>query len=246
MKIYRFMIPLLLLITILASSCSLSASSTPATATLQPGLNNNTLLETIDALSTESGAGQSADLSTVTPAGTEPAVSTAAEIFTGTEIIEPTQTESPNSTPAPTLVGGVPIVPITPIATLSYSSAGFAVTHIAMSVDTNTSSVNCPPGHSFNFSADIQTNSGGTITYYWDFSDGSKSSEKMLNYSSASTQMVYTSWNPGAAGPASTNPFKGWARIYVDAPNHQFFSNEAILLTCNSSSSPSDTPVPTP
>jgi hypothetical protein len=369
MKIIRFMTPILLLVTILLSSCNLSAST--ATATLPPGLNSNTLAQTIEALSTQSVSGQP----TSAPISTETIGATPIEIPTGIETIEPTTLEeTPTNTPVPTRSSGIPVVPITPIATLSSynppaaintcnigtfesdvtipnysnisagssfvktwrilnsgtctwdtgyqlffssgnslsapssinlpdtvapgqtvdlsvdmvapSSAGsyrgswllrndsgsvfgvgnngqvpltvlivvgststttsiFAVTHIEMSVDTAASTVNCPPGHNFTFTGDIESNRAGSVTYYWGFSNGTKTSEKTLNFSSGSTQSVSTTWKLGTAGPESSNPFGGWARIYIDTPNHQFFSKENITLTCNSSASPSDTPAAT-
>ncbi|MDR3576586.1 MAG: hypothetical protein P4L50_22190 [Anaerolineaceae bacterium] len=240
MKITRLMIPIFLLTTILLSSCNLSASNPPATPTLQPGLNNNTLLQTIDALSTQSTSSQT----TITPASTDIVAATAAVNPTDTEIVEPTQPATVVSTPAPTQPGGIPVVPITPIATLSrrFTSSGFAITHIIMGVDSADVTTSCPTGHNFTFTGDIQSNGPGTITYYWDFSNGTKSPEQMLNFSSVSAQKVSATWDLGAKGPESSNPFKGSVRIYVDAPNHQFFSNEDITLTCNSSASPSSTP----
>jgi len=232
MKINRFVITLFLLITILLSSCSLFASNAPATATPQPGLNSNTLLQTIDALSTQSGSGQQTT-STITPAITDIVGATAVENAAEPATVEPPQAETAITTPAPTLSGGVPNVPITPIATLSYGFPPFAVTHIDMGVDATSATASCPTGHNFNFTADIETNAPGTITYYWDFSNGTKTPEKMLNFSSASAQKISTSWDLGTTGPESSNPFTGWARIYIDAPNHQFFSNENITLTCN-------------
>jgi hypothetical protein len=233
MKIERLMLALLFLIAMLLSSCTLSASKASASATPRPGLNNTTLLQTIDALSTlsASSAGQST-ITPVSPASAGTIIPTAVVITTDTETIEPTLAEMLSTTPAPAQSGGIPVVPITPIATLAYSYSGFAVIHIAMGVDNAAATTNCPPGRNFNFHGDIQTNGPGTITYYWDFSNGTKSSEKMLNFSSTGTQRVSTTWNLGIKGLERSNPFNGWARIYIDFPNHQFFNNQDITLTC--------------
>jgi hypothetical protein len=142
--------------------------------------------------------------------------------------------------------GNVPVNVLIVVGSTSIPSSGFAVTHIEMSVDTAASTVNCPPGHNFTFTGDIETNGAGTVTYYWNFGNGTKTAEKTLNFSSAGTQSVSTTWNLGTTGPESSNPFNGWARIYIDAPNHQFFSKENITLTCNSYPSPSNTPASTP
>ncbi|HMD88677.1 MAG TPA: NBR1-Ig-like domain-containing protein [Anaerolineaceae bacterium] len=132
------------------------------------------------------------------------------------------------------IVFGVGTNANTPIAVqivVGSIGASFSVNHVDMDVSPSNADVSCPPGQSFSFSADIFTNGGGTVSYYWTFSDGTKTGEKTLNFSNASDQTVKTSWALGAS-TVSPNPFKGWARIYIDAPNHQFFSKANITLTC--------------
>ena len=122
-------------------------------------------------------------------------------------------------------------IPISVQSVVGSIGASFSVNHVDMDVSPSNADVSCPPGQSFSFSADIFTNGGGTVSYYWAFSDGTKSAEKTLNFSNASDQTVKTSWALGAS-TVSPNPFKGWARIYIDAPNHQFFSKQNVTLTC--------------
>jgi hypothetical protein len=121
----------------------------------------------------------------------------------------------------------------------------FSVNHVAMGVSPSTANVSCPPGQSFSFSAVISTNGAGNVSYYWTFSDGTNSVEKILNFSNASDQTVKISWNLGTKGAEGTNPFTGWARIYIDTPNRQLFGKQNITLTCTSAPVPSDTPAPT-
>jgi hypothetical protein len=122
----------------------------------------------------------------------------------------------------------------------------FSVNHVAMGVSPSTANVTCPPGQSFSFSAVISTNGAGNVSYYWTFSDSTNSVERTLNFSNASDQTVKISWNLGTKGAEGSNPFTGWARIYIDTPNHQLFSKQNITLTCTSAPVPSNTPIPTP
>jgi hypothetical protein len=102
-----------------------------------------------------------------------------------------------------------------------------------MSVNTSSATVNCPPGRKFTFTADIESNSAGDVSYFWDFSNGGKTPERTLDFTEAGTITVSATWNLGSKGVESSNPFHGWARIYIDNPNHQFFSKQNITLTCH-------------
>ena len=126
----------------------------------------------------------------------------------------------------------------------SGSEAGFAVRHVLMSVDSEDVTVTCPVGHVFTFTGDITTNGSGTVTYYWQFSNGATTDENSLDFSSAGTIDVSTTWALGTNRIVDPNPFDGWARIYIDSPNHQFFGEQTFTLTC-SNSSPTNTPRPT-
>jgi hypothetical protein len=119
-----------------------------------------------------------------------------------------------------------------PALTLTPESDFFAVTHVGMSVNPSSATVNCPPGRKFTFTADIETNSSGDVTYFWEFSDGGKTSEKTLDFTEPGTITVSVAWKLGSEGVESSNPFHGWARIHIDTPNHQTFSKKNITLTC--------------
>jgi hypothetical protein len=99
----------------------------------------------------------------------------------------------------------------------------FAVTSVAMAVDANAFIGACP--HAFHFTAGITTNAAGTVTYYWTRSDGPSSAQQSLTYASAGTQTVAYDWSLGAAGAY-------WVKLYINNPNHQYFTPVNITLTC--------------
>ncbi|MDR3576588.1 MAG: NBR1-Ig-like domain-containing protein [Anaerolineaceae bacterium] len=125
------------------------------------------------------------------------------------------------------LVGSpIPVFTLTP-------QPGFAITHVGMSVNTSSANVTCPSGYKFIFTADIESNSSGDVTYFWELSNGFKTSEKTLDFTSPGTIAVTVSWDLGTKGAQSSNPYHAWARVYVNNPNHQYFSKENITLTCH-------------
>jgi hypothetical protein len=99
----------------------------------------------------------------------------------------------------------------------------FAVTSVAMAVDANAFIGACP--HTFHFTAGITTNTAGLVTYYWTRSDGPSSAQQSLTYASAGTQTVAYDWSLGAAGAY-------WVKLYINNPNHQYFTPVNITLTC--------------
>ena len=109
----------------------------------------------------------------------------------------------------------------------------FAVIHVITSVNHADISTSCPPGYTFQFSADISTNGPGMVTYNWEFSDNSKTNNQTLTFVSAATQVVTTDWNLGTGGrtPAG-NPYKGWARITIVQPNNQVFTRAPFSFEC--------------
>jgi hypothetical protein len=139
---------------------------------------------------------------------------------TWTPSITPTFTATITRTPS-----------LTPTPTITVKP--FAVTSVQMSVDTSVLSVACPPGHIFTFMAGIVTNNSGTVKYHWEFSDGRQGPVTELNYSSGGTQSVVTTWALGTTGKPGTDPtFNGWAKIYIDEPNHQSFNQQGFALSC--------------
>jgi hypothetical protein len=103
-------------------------------------------------------------------------------------------------------------------------SAGFAVTSATAKVDSAKFEGACP--HTFKLSADITASSSGTVTYFWEFSDGSKSGVSSLKYDSAGTKAVSIDKEFSASGTYN-------GKIYIDAPNHQYFPAASFELVCN-------------
>ncbi|HVN53787.1 MAG TPA: NBR1-Ig-like domain-containing protein [Anaerolineaceae bacterium] len=106
------------------------------------------------------------------------------------------------------------------------SNASFAVTEVEPSVNPSSYIGLCPT--TFTFSANIFTNGAGTVTYFWERSDGSTTPEQTLTYTAAGAQSVSDTWIIGTAGDVIT----GWDKVYIDAPNHQFFDPVSFSLTC--------------
>jgi hypothetical protein len=116
------------------------------------------------------------------------------------------------------------------------SSALFAVTSIDESVSPTSLSGDCPA--TFTFFANILTNNAGTVTYYWQRSDGSRTSENTLTFSNAGNQLVSDAWTLGS--PSAS--ISGWDQIYIDQPNHQLWGPVNFSLVCNpGTSTPSHT-----
>ncbi len=107
------------------------------------------------------------------------------------------------------------------------AAAPFAVTTIAMSATPSNFTGACPVSITFN--GEMKVTAPGTVTYYWEFSDGTKGAEQSLVFSEAGQKTVTTTWNTGTPGQT----LNGSAKIYVNHPNHQYFSNAAFTLTCN-------------
>ena len=153
---------------------------------------------------------------------------------TPTATITPTitETETPVPTDTPTNIPTSTFIPFTPAPTFTPTSV-FAVTHIDMDVNDSNVTVACGPGFTFEFTAEITTNAAGTVTYYWERSDGAKSSQKSLDFDEARSHSVTFNWTLGNSGVVSPNPFKGWVRVYVNKPNQQFFSKANFTLKCS-------------
>jgi len=101
-----------------------------------------------------------------------------------------------------------------------------AVTSVVFNVNPVYSGV-CSPAN-LAFSAAITFGGSGTVQYHWLFSDAENSAVQTLNFSSAGTQTVtYTLQLTKSAGS-----YTGWAKIYIDEPNHQEFGQATYTLTC--------------
>ena len=94
----------------------------------------------------------------------------------------------------------------------------------SFSADAPVVSGSCP--HTFNFSAEITASAAGNVTYYWERSDGSRSAMMSLDFNEGGTKTVNYAWE-------FSNSLDGWIKVYIDAPNHQYFGPYTIQLTCN-------------
>jgi hypothetical protein len=111
--------------------------------------------------------------------------------------------------------------------TASVTPSIFAVTHAGASANPSNYSGACPV--TITFTAEIKTSGAGTVTYHWERNDGGKGSTETLTYDSAGTKTVTTTWTMGGAGFT----YSGWEKVYIDTPNHQYFSPANFSITCN-------------
>lgn len=99
--------------------------------------------------------------------------------------------------------------------------AAFAVTSVNYVVGTWNSSgfVNCPK-----ITANITTNSAGTVNYHWTRSDGI-STNGTLVFLSAGTQPISVEWALGSVWLPAPDE---WMGIYIDTPNNQDFGHATM------------------
>jgi len=81
----------------------------------------------------------------------------------------------------------------------------------------------CP--FDFHFTAEITVSSPGTVTYFWERSDGEQYGHASLNFTAAGTKTVSISM-------AKIVPGTFWMKIYIDDPNHQYFGPVNYQLAC--------------
>ena len=111
----------------------------------------------------------------------------------------------------------------------SPTSTVFAVTSVDTSVnDSNKTTSSCP--FKFTWTAVIEVNKAGTITYHWDRSDGTSGSSTDLDFSAAGTKTVTDSWKDSTW--VAGNTYHLWERIYIEDPNHQSFPKVNVTLKC--------------
>ncbi len=122
-------------------------------------------------------------------------------------------------------VGKSGVAAFTVIITVGVTPIPFAVTHVLTSVDSADLTTPCPPGHRFTLTANIFTNGSGTVTYAWEFSDGSVSAESSLDFPGAGTRTVTTTFRADVSGDY-------WGQVRIDQPNHQSFEPIDFSLTC--------------
>lgn len=113
-------------------------------------------------------------------------------------------------------------------ATTSATSSGiFAVTSVSTTAGPANYSGPCAPVN-VTLTASITVNKAGSVTYYWKFSDSTKSETYTLKFTEAGTKTVEYVLNFTLAAAKYDN----WASIYIDNPNHQEFSKANYTLNC--------------
>ncbi len=106
---------------------------------------------------------------------------------------------------------------------IKVKSEPFAVTSVNLTVLPPVFTGPCP--FPFPFIAEITSSGPGTVTYFWERSDGGQYGHASLDFAAAGTKTVNTVWPqiiPGAH----------WMKIYIDNPNHQYFGGANYTLIC--------------
>ena len=125
-------------------------------------------------------------------------------------------------------------VPATPTADLG----PFAIKGLTAKVSPASAS-SCPA--SFNFSADITVNRAGSVTYVWEFSNGTSTPPKTLNFAGPGTQTVTQNASFNTNGP-------GGGHVKVTSPPSPDSNQATVALNCPSaptSAPPAATGTPT-
>jgi len=100
----------------------------------------------------------------------------------------------------------------------------FAITKVTISADNADYSGSCP--HTFNLSAEITSTREGTVTYFWERSDGTKTEVQSVDFNAAGTRKVTSTFEVSSS-------FDGWVKIYIDHPNHQYFPQYHLKASCS-------------
>src|SRR5574340_813366 len=108
--------------------------------------------------------------------------------------------------------------------TVKKAVEAFAITKVVISTANTNVTGACP--YNFPLTAQVTASAAGKMTYFWERSDGAKSAVQELVFDGASTKTINYSW------PFPAN-FDGSVNLYVDSPNHQYFTPLTIKLTCN-------------
>lgn len=111
------------------------------------------------------------------------------------------------------------------ITVQSPAAAMFAITSVKISADNSNYAGACP--HTFNLSAEITSTREGKVTYFWERSDGTKTSVQTVDFDAAGKRTVVSTWQV-------SNSIDGWIKIYIDNPNHQYFPQLNLKASCSS------------
>lgn len=110
---------------------------------------------------------------------------------------------------------------------VSKPQSSFAVTGVTGSASPDTWDTACP--YSITLSADITSSGSGDVTYFFESSDGTKLKKRTLTFEKAGTKTVTEELTGGAAGYT----FSGSYKVYIDSPNHQYFTpGIKVTISC--------------
>jgi hypothetical protein len=144
-------------------------------------------------------------------------------------------TATATGTTTPTASATRTAVPATPTADLG----PFSIKGLTAKVSPASAS-SCPA--SFNFSADITVNRAGSVTYVWEFSNGTSTPPKTLNFPGPGTQTVTQNASFNTNGP-------GGGHVKVTSPPSPDSNQATVVLNCPSAptsapAAPTGTPTP--
>ncbi|HUV16085.1 MAG TPA: NBR1-Ig-like domain-containing protein [Pelolinea sp.] len=109
-------------------------------------------------------------------------------------------------------------------AKIQVPSAFFMVTSVKLSSIPASYTGACPT--TLTIKAEITASTAGKVTYKWQRSDGDTSETKSVKFDSKGTETVQFDWDVN-----STDIH--WVKVYIDAPNHQWFGPVDIDVTCS-------------
>src|SRR5260221_888417 len=101
-------------------------------------------------------------------------------------------------------------------------SGSFGIVGVTAAVSPS-SSISCP--QTFAFTGQIVVNTGGTVTYKWERSDGTSSSTQSFTFGAGGSQTFTDNWTV-------TSNFGGWERLHVLTPNDVTSNQANITLAC--------------
>lgn len=110
---------------------------------------------------------------------------------------------------------------------VSIAATPFAVTRVMTSASPGSWNAACP--FTITLSAEITATTAGTVTYFWERSDGERLPKHSVTFTEAGTKTITEELTAGSAGYS----FAGTYRVYIDEPNHQYFTPVVNLsITC--------------
>ena len=82
----------------------------------------------------------------------------------------------------------------------------------------------CP--YTYTYSAVITPNRNGSATYFFEFEDGTKTATATLDFASSASKTITATRSLTASGSYSV-------KLYIDAPNHQYFDTLGFSISCS-------------